>query len=500
MAWLARSIANSLKLDDDDEDEPNAVPNPKSPLKSDSLSNQYHRTESPSSPSSSSSTPTARGVKEDLSELKNTLTRQFWGVASFLAPPPEHSASHSQLSDLKPNEPIDKSTTDNSSNSKLSEEDLIAGIRSDFAEISGKFKTGISKLSNTKAVSDITKIASNFLQFGSEDSLENYDVGNAVGVTEEVLLFVRNIVQHPETWLDFPLPYDEDSDDLELSDAQQEHALAVEHFVPRLAALRIELCPQYMSEDCFWKIYFVLLHPRLSKHDAELLSTSQVLEARAQFHELQQLTKEKIEPQISRNISSSSKGSSDSSNEELLSVPHRDQCEPPIVQNSPDRTAPSSLVTDVETDKHPIKNVEIQVVDSPIIEEMPLQTGVEHSHSGPSKVFDDIDVDDADDWLKEETLEIDGDSGTNIPIGNDEDVSFSDLEDDDQEVPAYHKKGTSGSDSSTKDSRDWVQLSRTSGDSDKEISTLEIKHAGSGHVGTRKESSDWLNVDDIDSM
>lgn len=157
-------------------------------------------------------------------------------------------------------------------------------------------------------------------------------------------------------------------------------------------------------------------------------------------------------------------------------------------------------MTDVETDKHPIKNVEIQVVDNPIIEEMPLQTGVGHSHSGPSKVFDDIDVDDADDWLKEETLEIDGDSGTNIPIGNDEDVSFSDLEDDDQEMPAYHKKGTSGSDSSTKDSRDWVQLSRTSGDSDKDMNTVETKHAGSSQVGTRKESSDWLNVDDIDSM
>ncbi|GMP27679.1 hypothetical protein CsSME_00003561 [Camellia sinensis var. sinensis] len=68
-----------------------------------------------------------------------------------------------------------------------------------------------------------------------------------------------------------------------MSDAQQEHALAVERLAPRLAALRIELCPGYMSEDCFWKIYFVLLHPRLSKNDAELLSTPQVF----QFHETQ---------------------------------------------------------------------------------------------------------------------------------------------------------------------------------------------------------------------
>ncbi|XP_022950151.1 uncharacterized protein LOC111453327 [Cucurbita moschata] len=497
MSWLARSIANSLKLEDDDEeDEENAGGNLKSPLKSDSVSNQYHQTDSPSPSSSSSSTPTARGVKEDLSELKNTLTRQFWGVASFLAPPPEHSASDSHISHPNPNEPIDTSTADNPSDPRLSEEDLIAGIRSDFAEFSGKFKTGISKLSNTKTVSEITKIASNFLQFGSEDSLENYDVGSAVGVTEEVLIFVRNIVLHPETWLDFPLPYDDDSDDLELSDAQQEHALAVEHLVPRLAALRIELCPHYMSEDCFWKIYFVLLHPRLSKHDAEILSTPQILEARAQLHELQQRSKGQMEPQISRNISTSSKESSDSSNEELRSVPPRDQSES---LKSHDSAAPSSMVTVVETDKHPIKNVEIQVVDKPVIEEIPLQTGVEHSHSGASQVFDEIYVDDGDDWLKEETLEIDGDGGTNIPAGNDEDVSFSDLEDDDQEVTAYHKKGTSGSDSSTKDSRDWVQLSRTS-DSDKDTNTIETKHVGSGQVVTRKESSDWLNVDDIDSM
>lgn len=64
--------------------------------------------------------------------------------------------------------------------------------------------------------------------------------------------------------------------DFDMSDAQQEHALAVERLVPRLAALRMELCPGYMSETCFWKIYFVLLHPRLDQHDAEVLSTPQV--------------------------------------------------------------------------------------------------------------------------------------------------------------------------------------------------------------------------------
>lgn len=64
--------------------------------------------------------------------------------------------------------------------------------------------------------------------------------------------------------------------DFELTDAQQDHALAIEQLAPRLGALRIELCPGYMSEGSFWKIYFLLLHPRLSKQDAELLSTPQV--------------------------------------------------------------------------------------------------------------------------------------------------------------------------------------------------------------------------------
>jgi len=64
--------------------------------------------------------------------------------------------------------------------------------------------------------------------------------------------------------------------DYELSDAQQEHAMAVERLAPELAALRIELCLSYMSESCFWKIYFALVHPRLSRHDAEILSTPEV--------------------------------------------------------------------------------------------------------------------------------------------------------------------------------------------------------------------------------
>ena len=64
--------------------------------------------------------------------------------------------------------------------------------------------------------------------------------------------------------------------DFELSDTQYEHALAIERIVPSLSYLRTELCSTNMSEACFWKIYFVLLHSKLNKEDAELLSTTQV--------------------------------------------------------------------------------------------------------------------------------------------------------------------------------------------------------------------------------
>lgn len=67
----------------------------------------------------------------------------------------------------------------------------------------------------------------------------------------------------------FPLDFD-------MSDAQREHVMEIERLAPRLMALRIELCPCHMSNGYFWKVYFVLLHSRLSKTEAEALSTPQV--------------------------------------------------------------------------------------------------------------------------------------------------------------------------------------------------------------------------------
>jgi hypothetical protein len=192
MSWFARSIAATLSsTHSDDEDDSGATSGDKTPP---------HASDTPGvdsgDPDEQPDTP-SRGVKGDISELTETLTRRFWGVASFLAPPLTQVEEEEDDDDetAPPAEAVDEEGV---------QSPRIAGIRSDLAEIGGRVKTGISMLSNANAVAEFSKIASSFLPFGPGDE-ELEGEGEAVGVTDEVVLFVKNISKHPETWLDFPL-------------------------------------------------------------------------------------------------------------------------------------------------------------------------------------------------------------------------------------------------------------------------------------------------------
>ncbi|KAK9163643.1 hypothetical protein Syun_004545 [Stephania yunnanensis] len=470
----------------------------------------------------SSDEASGRGVKDDLSELTKTLTRQIWGVASFLAPPPSsdrpdrsdraeedvvesssrsdrersEAEADSSVSEWNRWESADRSVDGEDVDPEMADAAGIAGIRSDFAEIGGKFRTGFSRFSSNKAVSEISKIASTFLPFGSEEeedeeeeSGEKYAVESAVGVTDEVLAFARNIAMHPETWLDFPLADEEDADDFDLSDAQQEHALAVERLAPRLAALRIELCPSYMSEGCFWMIYFVLLHSRLNKHDAELLSTPQIVEARARL--MQDIQKRTIpESERSNRPSFQSREITTPLNEErIYSSPY---CP------AKTSTAPEPF-SDIETDKHPVVCSETQFIDKTVVKEEATinkdSLGYNSSYKQPDHDYDEF----GDEWLEDESTEVGGFTGTTIPIGNEEDVSFSDLEDDDDtDIHKSSKTVSQGPNSSTtKDSRDWMELSRTPAGSAKGGQISKEPIHGNNNA-ENKESNEWLNLDDID--
>lgn len=343
-----------------------------------------------------------RGVKDDLSDLKNTLTRQFWGVASFLAPPP--------------NPPNPDPAGDEVAGAD--------GMRGDLAEIGDKVRSGISKISDNIKVSDFAKIASNFLQLEPEEDGDD-SFGGAVGVTDDVVAFARDVSVHPETWLNFPLPDDDDveDDEFELSDAQQEHALAVERLAPGLADLRFALCPGYMSESCFWKIYFVLLHPKLDKNDAVVLSTPQILKARAFLTaELRNRPKPKPDQNSPEN------------NTPINEIPVPSQAPPEPMPLDKPATGPvsSTVDTDIEIEKHPIQSTQIPIIDKSVVDQAPAGSVKDQSSdsSSFSKVSVEKDDDDGDAWLKEEGAELANAVKSTIHIQDDEDVSFSDLEED----------------------------------------------------------------------
>jgi hypothetical protein len=80
-------------------------------------------------------------------------------------------------------------------------------------------------------------------------------------------------------------------------------------------------------------------------------------------------------------------------------------------------------IPELETEKHPIQVTEVAVVDKSVITE---QLSKSHTVSERSNVLQDTFDDDVDDWFDEADLA----GHTTIHIGDEEDVSFSDLEED----------------------------------------------------------------------
>ncbi|KAK8948879.1 hypothetical protein KSP39_PZI004943 [Platanthera zijinensis] len=387
----------------------------------------------------------SRRAQEDISTFTRALSSKFWGVSSFLSPPPFSQTTSSSssppriYSSSSPSLRRQQQEPTISSDSELVvsyESSRTAGFRSDFEEIGGTLKTGIARLSNNVTINGISKIAYSFLSVREEEEdeveareHEDEHVVDVVGVTDEVLAFARNIACHPETWLDFPMLSDDEDffDDCDMSIIQQDHALVIESLAPRLAALRIELCPTHMSIGCFWKIYFALLHPRLNKHDADLLSTPQIVEARAMLqHGLQKQAREAAEQSRGCNLALR-----DADDE--CSAASADQFYAPgmltnyWLPQGGTATFSSSSVKDLETEKHSALNSGTEFVDKFVVKEEALWMNVKEEE---------------DDWPEDDTQDVDGAGMAGILRCNAEDISFSDLEDgDDNWNPAGAIKG-----------------------------------------------------------
>jgi hypothetical protein len=185
-SWLARSLANSLRLDDDDIVTDSSTTNQHQHNNALIRSQLEQHQEEDEEQYDDDETHGRGGVKEDLDEIKQTLTRQFWGMASFLAPPPTISQSDHNLpeQDFQQQQHVDDAVISNQSS------DMENGI------IHGDDDPDPN--SNT---------------FGSDSEREqDLDTQCAVGITEEVLTFAMNIAMHPETWLDFPIDEEDDTD------------------------------------------------------------------------------------------------------------------------------------------------------------------------------------------------------------------------------------------------------------------------------------------------
>lgn len=323
------------------------------------------------------------GVREDLSEFTETLTRQLWDVASFLAPPPPPP----------PPPPIRLRCHVRTGSENRDHDDQSCSVEEYEEEVVGR----------------------------NLEEDEEVVVRNAIGITEEVLAFAMNIAHHPETWLDFPEDDDEEENavDFKMSDAQRRHVLAVQCLAPRLAALRIELCPAHMSENYFWKVYFVLLHPRLNKQDADILSTPQTVAARG-------IWMKELQKRTNKETDWSPRGISDVTNKWHESFDN-------ALMRTSVLGSSSYATNEPETIKHPIVSTEMQFIDKAVIEEKPFIKNKSKYHgAAPSfKLYScNFEEDEDDDWLKEDS-ELEGYNTNAIVIGNDDDVSFSDLEEDD---------------------------------------------------------------------
>ncbi|PPS03328.1 hypothetical protein GOBAR_AA17351 [Gossypium barbadense] len=408
MSWLARSLANSLLLNEEDDnesassiDEENDVATHQSQSSSLPLRQSLEPEETQSLQQHSLSPQQiaelqSRGVKEDLTELKQTLTRQLWGVASFVAPPPSpRTQSDRRLDDV--------------SFSNLNRVEPSGSVAFEGAEIGGR-------LLKMAAAEDFPfGSGENEEENGRESENEDEEVDqvfNAVGLTDEVLTFARNIAHHPETWLDFPLDPDEDLD-----------------------ALRFELCPCHINDGYFWKVYFVLLHSRLNKHDAEVLSTPQVMEARTLWmKELQKQTKRETD-WYGRSPSHIGGSSSTLQNDLIPSS----SCYFAFETTSP-RTYTSEPTSSITTDyeeKHPLESTEMPVIDKSVIEEHPVSSTEDKASSKITiPTFEDDDID----WPEDDDSEYGGYGGATICVENEEDISFSDLEDVDYSITPTKSK------------------------------------------------------------
>lgn len=108
------------------------------------------------------------------------------------------------------------------------------------------------------------------------------------------------------------------------------------------------------------------------------------------------------------------------------------------------RTTTLSVMADNKSEKYTVESFGSHFSDKSVIEENPIiKTENKDLKSGrPSQIIIDYGEDGDDDWPEDDS-DLGGYGGITLPIVNEEDISFSDLEDDDYGIK--HVSTNSGS-------------------------------------------------------
>ncbi|XP_066378102.1 uncharacterized protein [Miscanthus floridulus] len=202
-----------------------------------------------------------RGVRDDLSELG----RHLLDIACFLHP--LLNPAHTDSPPPTPTGPGPRRRARRSPSPHPPSPSLLAGILSDLAEIGGSFRGGFSRAAAAPSSPPPPDRPAPAALESQQAAASPPSPAAAAPIVDDVVGAARALAARPEAWIDFPvLALDEDS---VISDIQRDHMESIEKLVPDLASLRGRLCPSYMDEDIFWKIYFRLLESNIIEHSSE---------------------------------------------------------------------------------------------------------------------------------------------------------------------------------------------------------------------------------------
>ncbi|KAM7521811.1 hypothetical protein LguiA_011713 [Lonicera macranthoides] len=110
---------------------------------------------------------------------------------------------------------------------------------------------------------------------GSQDKEIKQDDEEFFGITDQLIHLINSFTL--DTFKNFPLPDEQETicgDDAksgnvqpDLSDWQERHATLVLSKVKELSQLRFRLCPRYLKERQFWRIYFTLVKNIVAEYE-----------------------------------------------------------------------------------------------------------------------------------------------------------------------------------------------------------------------------------------